>query len=321
MQVWLLDSEPIYTRQLSSRIHRELHGLDVRIAASMSHLEQMVRERCDPLVLLIASQTDFPDLDKATVREVGSDSLPAIDIWFLVDTDRELPDHHYLPRLAPVHHLISRIREWADDKGKASGTSYHLHFIFRPDGQCDEDVRQLLHRLVGQGLRLIYLPLMPTTQMRLVGSPTDGPRLSTLLLQLTGSPDHIVPLSPCWQPNRSGWLEFRPPERSDDLASCDALTLRLLISRLRNTLSEQGDSTCAIVDCLSIPFIAALAAASQCDSYQVCSKSRTDFTDQSIAAETREFQRKLPARCQRFESDDDLISALAPLLLRSAGSS
>lgn len=314
MQIWLLDSEPIYTHQLSSRLQRQLNHPEVRIATSIQQLTQLIRQRTDPLVLLIVSQADFPDLDTRLVNPDESNDLPSIDIWFLIDTNRELSDHQCVPRLAPVHQLVSRIRDWAAEKKQHTISPFHLHFILRFDTRGDDTIRQLLHVLADRGLRLIYLPLMPTTQMNLISGSSDGLRLSTILFRLSGNPDHDIALSPCWQPSRSGWLEFRPPERSDDLTTCDELTLRLLTRQLRETLSDQSDPTCVVIDCLSMPLTAAVAVASLCDSYQVFDTAKSDFTRQSVSIETQELQRKLPSRCWQVKSDAALLSTLSSRL-------
>ena len=167
-----------------------------------------------------------------------------------------------------------------------------------PSGYQPDFSRQRLGELVGSGRRIIYLPLMPTYQMACVANPGRGPSLSDLLLQLLGQNIQPSQLSLYWQPHPAGYLQFRPPDRSDDLVLCSPDILRQLAVMLRDKVTQEPDPCTVLIDCAGLPLASVAAVAVLCDQCEIGFPEDDSFASESAKNEVGQLLAKLPASCK-----------------------
>lgn len=159
--------------------------------------------------------------------------------------------------------------------------------------------RQRLEKLVAVGRQVIYLPLMPTYLMDTIHERTQGPTLSDLLLRLLGDAIKVDDLGCYWQTGTSSFLCFRPPERSDDLLTCDLSILRRLILLLREkAVADPTGQMLFFIDCRCLPLTAAATVGVLCDVCELEMPQGQNFMARAAQTEGSRLLAKLPASCQ-----------------------
>lgn len=166
-------------------------------------------------------------------------------------------------------------------------------------GESRSNGRQRLVQLIRDGRQVIYLPLMPTYQMDAIQSVSQGPTVSDLLLRLLG--DSIGPddIGCYWQPHPDGYLCFRPPQRADDLVTCEPDILRRLILLLKAKLNEDPTGQMlALIHCAGLPLASVAAAAVLCDVCEIDLPQGSSYMAVSAQIEAGRLLALLPASCR-----------------------
>ncbi|MDW7659151.1 MAG: hypothetical protein SCM11_18435 [Bacillota bacterium] len=168
---------------------------------------------------------------------------------------------------------------------------------------------QRLKKLIRDGRQVIYLPLMPTYQMDAIQGASQGQTLSDLLLHLLGDTIGTEEIGCYWQPHPDGYLCFRPPERADDLVTCDPDMLRRLTLLLKSKLAEDPTGQMlALIHCSGLPLTSVAAVAVLCDVCEIDLPQGNSFTTLSAQIEAGRLLALLPASCQiiRHVHPDDV---------------
>jgi hypothetical protein len=304
-----------------------------------------------PIFLCLFNPVDFPDLPQrfcranpllnCTFRAMNPgrpDNLPP--------GAPDQPDTLY--RLGSVSKLVDFVRCWADSNTAAvreetnshgrceypsallvaeNGTlaatlgndssaepqsGIHLLLSIEASGYRPEVSRLRLRELVNSGRKVIYLPLMPTYQMCCLSPPGLGPTLSDLLLQLPGQTVTPDLLGQYMQPHPDGYLQFRPPDRSDDLVLCNPDLLRSLIGMLRKRIMHDLDPFSVLVDCAGIPLASVACIAVLCDSCEVCLPDKECYATTAARREASHLLALLPSGCQVRENKSGLPATTKP---------
>jgi hypothetical protein len=181
----------------------------------------------------------------------------------------------------------------------------NLLLCARPSGYQPAISRRRLKEMMSSGERVVYLPLMPTYQMSCLSPPGHGPSMSDLLLQLLGK--NITPeqLGKYWQPNPDGYLQFRPPDRSDDLVLCSPELLRSLINLLRDRLNQDIEPGKVLIDCAGLPLATVSIIAVLCTSCEILFPDRDCFATDAARREISQMLANLPASCKILENHQE----------------
>lgn len=164
--------------------------------------------------------------------------------------------------------------------------------------------RNRLNWLLGLGRRVVYLPLMPTYLMSFLTTPAHGQNLSDLLLHLSTGSSDTIDLGHYWQPHPSGYLQFRAPERSDDLVLCPADILRALTALLRQRLNGNGgedDPVTGLIECNGLPLASVTTVAVLCDVCEIGVPKGRDYASEAARLEVGRLLSALPANCRIHE--------------------
>jgi hypothetical protein len=173
---------------------------------------------------------------------------------------------------------------------------------YRPDIS-----RLRLRELIGSGRRVVYLPVMPTYQMACLSAPGQGPSLSDLLLRVYSRVAEPGEIGQYLQPNPDGFLQFRPPDRSDDLVVCNPDLLRDLVLLLRRWMTA---SPCTIlIDCAGIALASVSCIAVLCDSCEFCLPEKDNFASVSARREISYLLGLLPSSCTVRECTPGRLSS------------
>lgn len=158
---------------------------------------------------------------------------------------------------------------------------------------------QRLKKLVRDGRQVVYLPLMPTYQMDAIPGASQGQTLSDLLLHLLSDTVGAEEIGCYWQPHPDGFLCFRPPERADDLVTCEPDMLRRLILLLKTKLAEDTTGQMlALIHCSGLPLASVAAVAVLCDVCEIDLPQGSSFTTLSAQVEAGRLLALLPASCR-----------------------
>ena len=317
MNVMVVDSEQAFTSNLISRLSRLLpevqasgHTSDLDCLASLKH--SAVRE-----CLIIYNQDEFP---KMPAQIAQLDLAVTFEFWTIMQVAENSPVEakHIFYRFGSVKELAGRIKSKTTATGQNNQLDTRKKAEINPGSICERDraplmnllltvypsgyqpeiSRQRLGELVNSGRQIIYLPLMPTYQMACVANPGRGPSLSDLLLQLLGQNIHPSQLSQYWQPHPAGYLQFRPPDRSDDLVLCSPDILRRLAGMLRDKLTQEPDPCTALIDCAGMPLASVAAVAVLCDHCEIGFPEDDTYASESAKIEIGQLLAILPASCK-----------------------
>jgi hypothetical protein len=170
-----------------------------------------------------------------------------------------------------------------------------------------------LSHLVRDGKKVIYLPLMPTYYMDHVRKCSKGHTLSELLLQLIAQKDLSIDISCYWQAHPDGYLFFRPPERADDLVTCDPDILRRLTLALKKKIeNDSSGQMVALIHCIGMPFASISAISVLCDMVEIDLPSDNQFSSEAALSEAGHLLASLPVSC-------DVLKHVRPALASGKG--
>jgi hypothetical protein len=181
-----------------------------------------------------------------------------------------------------------------------AGEQSEIHLLLSMDsrGYKPEISRLRLRNMVIMGRKVIYLPIMPTYQMYCLSEPGAGPTLSDLLLQLLGRVGLANPLGCFLSPHPDGYLQFRPPDRSDDLVLCSPDLLRQLVTLLRQQIVSAGDPYTVLIDCAGIPLASVACLAVLCDLCEIAVPDQDGFAADAARREAGYLLAVLPPSCR-----------------------
>lgn len=167
-----------------------------------------------------------------------------------------------------------------------------------PAGYHAKRVKQRLRLFVQEGRQVVYLPLMPTYLMSCLVAPGQGPSLSDLLLHIIGQSVSSDQLGQYWQAHPDGYLQFRPPDRADDLVLCPPDTLRQLVRLLKEHLERQVNPMVALIDCAGLALSAIAAVAVLCDTCEIDLPKDQDYASEAARMEIGHLLASLPPGCE-----------------------
>lgn len=317
MNVMVVDSEKAFAANLACRLKRLLPEFQVFGLAGAPECLAVLDCSAASGWLVLYNREEFPGipeqiarLDLAVPLEFWS-ILPAVEngqseatqTFCRFGSVRELAGRIKSIKAVSEHGIQCQARERAGpdpdlQPEESSVPAMLLLLSVYPSGYQPDFSRQRLGELVGSGRRIIYLPLMPTYQMACVASPGRGPSLSDLLLQLLGQNIQPSQLSLYWQPHPAGYLQFRPPDRSDDLVLCSPDILRQLAVMLREKIAQEPDPCTVLIDCAGLPLASVAAVAVLCDQCEIGFPEDGSFASESAKNEVGQLLAKLPASCK-----------------------
>ena len=137
----------------------------------------------------------------------------------------------------------------------ASKTKNLIYMYLNLNGESSDFVKEKMLEQLSEGILVYYLPLMPSYLMKLICTPDNsGPDLSELLLSIhqncSPDPDKIGIFT---QMHPAGYLQFRPPKRSDDIISCNPEIIKNVIDLAKQKLDNSAEKSILWVDCRYIP--------------------------------------------------------------------
>ena len=301
----IADADIDYLRNLSCRLKDYLPAAEIMICRTKKDVLAAL-DPTDKDAMIVYNITDFPDLTDWAESFIMDPAL-LVPLSATGDQvtgyDDQTDQQGRIGRHQPVRKLVRLIESrLSEHEQNARGEAAYkgLFFIFCADSNGSRPglSRNRLMRLSASCSTVIYLPLMPTYQMQVIKPPGPGVNLSDLLLNLmTGNvvSDH---LGHYLEPHPDGFLQFRPPDRSDDLVASDPATLRQLIVQLRNHISQSAGRTSVLIDCAGLPFSTLTAVAVLCDSCEVVLPEGQSYYAQAARKETTRLLAELPAGIQ-----------------------
>jgi len=345
MTVILADMEREYASILKSQLQVLLPDIGFLIGQSVSEIDNLLCQSVCSQLLIMFNPLDFPDLDKRLPPKSGITVKYGLLIYGPANSNPIPADHRYLlvhDRFASVTRLVAKVRNWAGQAPPAEANELYiacqdataekqevkypvledreisqepvcLHMLIcvRPEGYRPDISRIRLREMSVNGRRLIYLPLMPTYQMSCLSAPGQGPSLSDLLLQLLSRSINPDDLGQFWQPHPNGFLQFRPPDRSDDLQQCPPDLLRQLVTLLRMRLSKENPPGMALIDCSAMPFASMAVVAVLCDVCEILMPKSVGYAAESACREIGMLLAKVPSSCKIIERIPDNINNLS----------
>lgn len=308
MPIILADAEKDYLTCLSNRLATAIPGTRIQMCTQTDEINSIISNSPEP-VLLIYNPADFSDFSKT-----GLCGSRQIECWSLINGNKSsTADQLTFRRIGPTAALVCQLRQWISDSPvickdvppESSGLPLtdvrpQINFLCSLETVgCRPDLSRItLKNLVQAFDRVIYLPLMPTYQMSCVVKPDNGFTLTHLLLQLTGKEMDAQALGLYLQPNPDGYLQFRPPDRSDDLVTCSSETMRRLMLLIRK-YTEKAYNPCAVlIECAGLPFSTLRAVAVLCDSCQILLPDRDCFATLAARQEASHLMADLPTGCR-----------------------
>jgi hypothetical protein len=239
----------------------------------------------------------------------ASKLIPRLKRWLDVHHETDMAnqeDKTCLNKQNPVHLLTNAVRNTAagtpENNQFDPAFGIYLHLSVGISGYRPEVIRLRLLEMTGQGSKVIYLPVMPTYQMACLSQPGQGPAMSDLLLQLLGRNIEPGQLGPYLQPHPDGYLQFRPPERSDDLVLCSPDILRQLVLMLRKKITTERDACSVLIDCTGIPLASVSAMAVLCDGCEISLPDGDSYAAQAARREVGNLLALLPPGCRVKEN-------------------
>ncbi len=315
-QILVLDMDADYGDQLGTALRRQFREWTVTVAADPN---QLPADWSDHTRLCLYPPRQFPDLETKSGSGAGGKPLQ----WLpMPDQAASLGDVY---RYMPLSQLLPAIRsrlpaqpaaDWSGPAGHAmpdpddapKRNKQEIGMILGLDHAGSADwTRHKIRTLLQSGVQVLYLPLMPTYNMTLLAPPGHGANLSTLLLRLANDDEvNVQDLGHCLQPHPDGFLQFRPPERSDDLLLCQADVLRRLVSLLRERVLLSDEPTVALVDCRALTLQVVCNLAVLCNFLAVRLPEGNSFAAQAGRREVAMLLARLAPTC-RIEEIPSII--------------
>lgn len=308
MAVIIADTDKEYCIRLAAALNRHLPDICPIPCWNRAMLEDQIHGLHESTLLIINPMDFF---------EIGDLSFEPGRVISRITLDSRNDDHGQrdnmpiIARTGSVVPLIGRIRLWLDEQSIRPGSETRspsqeaseqggLHFMLSLGSgeNCAGTNLRKLQRLKNHSEKMIYLPLMPTYQMNIIHEKCKGPSLSDLLLHLDGHEPASICIGHHLQPHRSGFLFFRPPDRSDDLITCHPDILRKLILSVKDYQRSQQEKTEVLIECAGLPLSAAAAAAVLCDTCEVQIGQGAGYSTQAARYEAARLLASLPASCR-----------------------
>ena len=326
MIIILADTERDYLENIQFRLNSQLPAVRSIICQSSADALHQVTQSEDPDCLVIFNPADFPDLPV----KIQSGSGRQAEFWPVVinpisaDADLVRYSGVQINRFGKLSDLVKQIKLWqtgrvdllsqpaaaVNDPPLAAQVKMHLLVSVRPNGYQPEISRKRLKEMIASGKRVVYLPLMPTYQMVCLSQPGHGLSLSDLLMHLLGKSMTVGQLGQYWQPGPEGCLQFRPPDRSDDLVVCSPDLLRSLLVLLQDRLRQDPEPGEVLVDCAGLPLSSVAAIAVLCASVAVLMPERDCYATTAARREISQMMANLPASCQVMENHAEKCPAM-----------
>lgn len=301
MQVILVDAEKAYLDNLSDQLRGRLPELEIIGCQTQGDLVSELA-KSEKTRLVYYNQADFPQLADTINRlspAICHPIAPLISCQPKEEENDPLTSEAVVWRHQPVSDFVKTILHWQKTvKSEQAGTKCQagVHFLFcaGPSGYSAETSKSRLEKMLTEEQQVIYLPIMPTYLMQLICSAGTGNNLSDLLMHLAcdGMPD--IDLGHYLQPSPLGILQFRPPDRSDDLIACDTDTLRRLMILVRNYVASANGRMTALVDCAGLPFASLSVIAVLCDICEIIMPDQENFAAKSACSEVSRLIADLP---------------------------
>jgi hypothetical protein len=317
MTIILADAEIAYLQVLKKRLTELIPGIELILCDHIASIQEFV---CPPDSnwLCIFNVADFGDLPRLLGRlnDEAYEFWPVLPGIFAMNNSLELTgETQALWRIGSVILLADRLLTWqkkhsakkldllvnvnaSPNDVQAAPAGLHFLFSAAESGYRPDLSRKRLMQLIAEGRPVIYLPLMPTYQMCCLASPGHGPSLSDLLLHLLGKNIQVEQLGHYLQPHPDGYLQFRPPDRSDDLVTCPADILRQLVVLLRDYIGKQPGETSALIDCAGLPMAAISSISVLCDSCEILMPERDGYAAVAARREISQLLADLPLGCK-----------------------
>ncbi len=300
MDLIIADPDQDYTAALAARLQKWQDSSKIDCCHHSQQLHSLIAQRKENIqpTFFLYNSSVFAELVHLSRSKVWPESWQTLPI---ANTSQLAGEYS---RFKPVSQLIEQIKALAAElqtQPAAVGNDnscIQLAFSFSPDSGMSF-YRQRLTDLLMTGCQLVYLPLMPSYQMERVQAATSGPNLSDLLLDLLGDNLACQDLGGYWQPHPDGYLQFRPPQRSDDLITCGPDILRKLILTVKEKLlADPAGRLLVFISCSGLPLAWVAAVAVLCDSLDLELPQGKSFSAAAAQAEAGRLLALLPASCQ-----------------------
>jgi len=313
----LADQDPEYLTNMKLQFDRQRTNLQLIPCRSLSELQEVFTAIGSSINLVIYNPVDFPGLPES----LGDTGKQLVDFWPLIvgasgnQTD-EQPVSVY--RFCRICDLIAKLEKRQKDLASITlfpsenqhaspspAVEFYLLMSATATGYQAAISRQRLRQMIGSGQRVIYLAIMPTYQMCCLSAPGIGPSLSDLLLKLMGKAISPEQISQYWQHNPNGYLQFRPPDRSDDLVLCHPDLLRHLIVILKERLEHDNEPSKVLIDCAGLPLSTISVIAVLCNICEIIMPGNDNFASEAARREISQFLALLPGTCTIRETRSD----------------
>lgn len=316
-RILLIDRDPFYVSRLAERLAQLLDGPVLAKSASHPRLAAEIEGLAGSGIVIVAST------ELSTILRQGGLDFPTI-VWLPWQESRTGPaqESDTLYRLMPASQMALVLK-----KQLAAAATYPEASLPQTAGQHPPFnltvaldlgweghrafVQNWLSQHVKAGREVFYLPLMPNYLMKLVQTPRSGPNLTHLLLRLAnGDALSSGELGVYLELHASGYWQFRPAERSDDLMQADATWLRSLVvlvrEKIRLLASDEAPDTdvrlpAVLVDCQGLSFNRVASLAVLADFLAVYLGPESDWASTCAQRELGELIARLPASCQVLE--------------------
>ena len=313
MELIIADSDHDYTVALAARLQLWQPGCQIECCCSSQQLHSLIAEhkaKALPVVFLYNS-SEFKELGHLAASDVWPKNWQVLAMQDFVPGqtgDRPTVAAPFYSRFEPVSHLIRLLdqlllpdtspKKHPQTEPEQQLSCIHLAFSLCAEGGRDFYQKRLAC-LLEAGRQLVYLPLMPTYEMDQVHLASQGPNLSDLLLDLLGDSLAGQDLGTYWQPHPDGYLQFRPPQRSDDLLTCGTDVLRKLLLAIRDKLSaDPAARQVVFIACSGLPLASVAAVAVLCDVLDIELPQAGGFAATAAQVEAGRLLALLPAGCQ-----------------------
>lgn len=171
--------------------------------------------------------------------------------------------------VSEIHHKIESCLDTLRQRQKSlsAGKKASMALVFCFDPILKEHwMTQYLRTLLGQGLVVLYLPIMPLYRVPNLEEKAIGPKLTDLLICLDQMETDISKdIGQYIFMHDLGYMTFRLSTASDDLISCPPHLLRKLLLLIREHINRLPDPVLAIIDCESICLDTAIRLTQLCD--------------------------------------------------------
>lgn len=166
------------------------------------------------------------------------------------------------------------------------------------------ELRQVIRSQIKSGQQVYYLPLMPGFCMNMCTiSDLAAPNLTELFLSLHQQcPPKARELGVYMQMHPDGYLQFRAPERSDDIVNCEPDYLRQLVRLVKEKLNSTPTETVCWLDCRYMPMSTTRRLAVNCDCLILALPDSNNLADITARKEAGLLLASLPNTCHIYEN-------------------